>query len=239
MDYKNMKAQSKPNYLFILPNLITATCLIFGFYAIIFAMEHDYKSAAICIILAGIADILDGRIARLTNTQSEFGKKFDSIADMVAFGIAPPLLAYQWSLSGLHWFGSMIAVSYVLAVATRLAKFSIQSTSHDNFSGLPCPPTSCMLAVIIWLATINGINPLNLSAGIACLMILVSIVMISNIQYNSLKTFSGKKHGLIFMMLLMISIAAAYYIGLPQVICAITLMYVLSGPAGAAVKKIK
>ncbi len=235
MNRMNYYSNTPHKTLYILPNLITATCLILGFYAIIFAMDHRYKAAAICIILAGIADILDGRIARFTNTQSEFGKKFDSIADMVAFGMAPPLLIYQWSLSTLDWFGTMVAASYVLSVALRLARFGLQS-NHDNFLGLPCPPTSCMLAAFVWLGASHQLHPLLLSMSMACMMLLLSVFMISHFQYNSLKAIPIRKHVVSFILLIGMTIAAACYIGLPQVLFMITLMYVLSGPLYAGYK---
>lgn len=210
-------------YYYLLPNMITALCLICGVYAIIFTLHQEFSIAAMFIVLAGIADILDGRVARLTHTQSEFGKKFDSLADLVAFGMAPPILAYQYALLNLGWMGSVIAVCYTLAVALRLARFSMQSTS-DHFSGVPCPPTSCMLAVLIWMDVFTS------ALMIASIMLLLSVCMVSKIQYPSLKNFHLKKHMKSFVFLMFMAVIAAVMVGLPEVIFAITLMYMLSGP---------
>jgi CDP-diacylglycerol--serine O-phosphatidyltransferase len=137
--------------IYLLPNLLTTAALFAGFYSIVAAMKGHFESAAIAIFVAMIADGLDGRVARLTHTQSEFGAEYDSLSDMAAFGIAPALVVYSWSLSSLGKLGWLAAFLYAAATALRLARFNTQVSDKEYFQGLPSPSAAGAIASIIWL----------------------------------------------------------------------------------------
>src|SRR3990167_2785723 len=150
----NNSAEKNPQRgIYLLPNLLTTAVLFAGFYSIVAAMKGHFDTAAIAIFVAMIADGLDGRVARLTNTQTPFGAQYDSLSDMVAFGLAPALVVFSWSLFHLGKLGWLIAFLYTAATALRLARFNTQLNDKDKryFRGLPCPSAAGIVASIVWM----------------------------------------------------------------------------------------
>ena len=172
--------------IYLLPNLITTGALFSGFYAIISSMSGVLENAAIAIIIAGFLDALDGRIARLTNTQSEFGVQYDSLSDLVAFGVAPAVLMFSWVLSDLGKFGWLVAFLYMACAALRLARFN---TKPDNtvFFGLASPMAAGVVATSVWVWVDNSASDATLPIAIpmACMTVVAAILMVSNFRYYS------------------------------------------------------
>ena len=148
--------------IYLLPNLLTTGCLFSGFYAVVAAIDKHFDHAGMAVFAAMIFDTLDGRIARLTHTESAFGKEYDSLADMVAFGLAPAIVAYQWGVVrimeyGHHWgrFGWLACFFYAVAAALRLARFNARSASADKryFEGLPSPSAAAIVAAFVWFCS--------------------------------------------------------------------------------------
>src|SRR6218665_3967535 len=147
--------------IYILPNLFTLAALFGGFYAIVMAMDERFDMAAIGVFCATVLDSLDGRVARLTNTQSAFGEQMDSLSDMVSFGAAPALIAYEWSLHGLGRWGWIAAFVYCASTALHLARFNVNTGVVDKryFQGLPSPAAAALVAGFLWLMTELGVRP--------------------------------------------------------------------------------
>jgi CDP-diacylglycerol--serine O-phosphatidyltransferase len=182
--------------IYLLPNLLTTAALFGGFYAILAAFGGRYEAAAIAIFLAMILDGLDGRVARLTQTQSAFGAEYDSLSDMIAFGLAPALVMYVWSLSALGKFGWLAAFVYTAGTALRLARFNTQIGSADKryFQGLPSPSAAAILASAVWLGYDYGVAGEDLSWVTGALTVVVGLLMVSNFRFHSFKEidFRGK-----------------------------------------------
>jgi CDP-diacylglycerol--serine O-phosphatidyltransferase len=202
------------NRIYLLPNLLTTAGLFAAFYAIVAAMNGMFENSAIAIFIAMIADGLDGRVARLIGAQSEFGSQYDSIADMVAYGVAPALLTYSWSLSSLGKLGWLIAFFYTAAVALRLARFNVQSNEIDKryFIGLNSPAGAGVVTSFVWFCDDLAVNGHSLDIFIAIVISLVAMLMVSNFHYYSFKEIDIKKAlppvaGLI-VVILMVSISA-------------------------------
>ena len=219
--------------IYLLPNLFTTAGLFAGFYGIVSAMNSDFESAAIAIFVAMVMDGLDGRIARLTKTQSDFGVQYDSLADMISFGLAPALIVYQWVLSGMGKLGWLAAFVYAASTALRLARFNTQATSEDKqfFQGLPSPAAAGLVAGMIWLGeTQEQIDVANLTIIAFPITVLAGILMVSNIRYYSFKEvhFKGRVPfvGVILLVLLFVFIASKP----PLVLSSIALVYAISGP---------
>src|SRR5580698_8220938 len=149
----NLLGKTQSRGIYLLPNLFTTAALFAGFYAVMAAMKGYFDSAAIAIFVAMILDSLDGRVARMTNTQTAFGAQYDSLSDMVAFGVAPALIVYSWSLFSLGKLGWLIAFLYTAGTALRLARFNTQSHDTDKryFQGLPSPAAAGVIAGLVWL----------------------------------------------------------------------------------------
>jgi CDP-diacylglycerol--serine O-phosphatidyltransferase len=179
--------------IFLLPNLVTTAALFAGFYAIVSAMNGRYESAALAIFAAMIFDGLDGRVARLTNTQSKFGAEYDSLSDMVSFGVAPAMVMFTFALSGLGRLGWAAAFVYVACAALRLARFNTQidTTDKNFFTGLASPAAAAVQAATIWVCEQNGFLgkelPHLVSILLAVQTMLMGFLMISNVRYNSFK----------------------------------------------------
>jgi len=175
--------------IYLLPNLFTTAALFGGFYAIVAAMNGRFEAASIAIFVAMILDGADGRIARMTNTQSAFGAEYDSLSDVISFGLAPALVAYQWSLQDLGKLGWLVAFFYAAATALRLARFNTQLGIADKryFQGLPCPSAAAVVAGLVWFATDNGIPGDAVMPVTVAVMLLTAILMVSNIRFYSFK----------------------------------------------------
>ncbi len=224
--------------IYLLPNLITTGALFSGFYAIIAAMSGSLENAAIAIVIAGFLDALDGRIARMTNTQSEFGVQYDSLSDMVAFGVAPAVLMFSWVLSDLGKIGWMVAFLYMACAALRLARFNTKPDS-SVFFGLASPMAAGVIATTVWVwieylkipAEVHYAVPLAFLTGI------LALLMVSNVRYYSPKQLSMKEGVPFAYMLGIISLFALVFINPPVVLLIIGICYTFSGPIQALVRK--
>ena len=221
----------RPKGIFLLPNLFTTGALFSGFYAVIAGMNGHFSAAAVAIFIAMVFDGLDGRVARMTNTQSKFGAEYDSLSDMVSFGVAPALVSFTWVLQGLGKFGWMAAFIYCACAALRLARFNTQIGSLDKryFMGLPSPAAAATIAGIIWYFSENDINPADYATLIALYVALVGVAMVSNLLY-----FSGKDinlHGKIpFMKMAGVVVVVALVATEPELyLWLLFLVYSLSG----------
>jgi len=218
--------------IYLLPNLFTTAALFSGFYAVLASMNGKFEHAAIAIFIAMILDGLDGRVARMTNTQTAFGAEYDSLSDMVAFGLAPALVSYVWSLNSLGKLGWMAAFVYTAAAALRLARFNTQVGIADKryFQGLPSPAAAAVIAGSVWVAVEYGIagEDVAILAGIVTLS--AGLLMVSNVRYSSFKEINlrGK---IPFVTVVVMALALAVIVVQPAtVLFAIFIIYAISGP---------
>ncbi len=197
-DASDPDAPPRRRGIYLLPNLFTTASLFAGFYAIIAGMRGSYPAAAVAIFIAMVLDGIDGRVARLTGTTSGFGAQYDSLADLVSFGIAPALLVYHFALLGLASYGPvwgrvgwLVAFFYVGATALRLARFNARAGTMGKryFQGLPCPSAAGMIAGMVWLAYDLGFSTGILMLPTALLTIFAALLMMSNLGYYSFKEF--------------------------------------------------
>ena len=218
--------------IYLLPNLFTITALFAGFYAIVAGMRGHFETAAIAIFVAMIMDSLDGRVARMTHTESEFGAQLDSLADMVSFGVAPALVIYSWSLDVIGKVGWLGAFVFTVAVALRLARFNTQLGEGNKryFKGLPCPAGAGVLAGMVWAATDFGISGPTLSWVVMLISVAVGLLMVSNIRYRSFKDLDLK--GTVSFVAILVVVLILVFVALdpPQLLFAIFFLYGLSGP---------
>ena len=230
------KRQNKRG-IYILPSIFTTFALFAGFYSIVASINGDYTLAAISIMVAMLWDALDGRVARLTNTQSAFGAEYDSLSDLVSFGVAPALLVYEWSLSDLGRIGWLAAFIYLVCAALRLARFNTQVGTADKryFQGLPSPAAAGVIASMIWLKFWNfefldiGVVSFSYYIGIA-ITIICGLLMVSNVRYYSFKEFDTKnKASFRFLLLTVLSLILLLY--KPNIVLFTGFfIYLLSGP---------
>ena len=218
--------------IYLLPNLFTTGCLFAGFYAIVAAMGHHFESAAVAVFVAMIMDGLDGRVARLTNTQSQFGAEYDSLADMVSFGLAPSLVMYVWALSGLGKLGWLAAFVYAAGTALRLARFNTQVGRADKryFQGLASPAAAAVVAGMVWVGNDYALEGRNISILALIVTIAMGVFMVSNMRYRSFKDLDLK--GKVPFVAILIVVLAFVLISIdpPQVLFGIFFLYALSGP---------
>lgn len=218
--------------IYLLPNLLTTASLFAAFYSLVASLKAQYDVAAIAIFIGLIADGLDGRIARLTNTQSAFGAEYDSLSDMVTFGVAPALLLYSWSLHQLSKFGWLVSFVFAAAVALRLARFNTQLETADKsyFQGLACPPAAAILASFCWLCHQNEWEGMIVSLVAAALAISGSLLMVSNIRYHSFKEIDFKEKVPFLYVLAIVILFAAIAANPSVVLFGGFSLYALSGP---------
>ncbi|MEE8057310.1 MAG: CDP-diacylglycerol--serine O-phosphatidyltransferase [Pseudomonadales bacterium] len=231
--------------IYLLPNLFTTAALFSGFYAVVSGMHGKFETAAIAIFVAMILDGLDGRVARLTNTQSKFGAEYDSLADMVSFGVAPALVMFSWALSDLGKFGWTCAFIYVACAALRLARFNTQINTADKnyFSGLSSPAAAAVVAGIIWVChdegwVGNGL-PTELAVVAGCLTGLVGFLMVLNVPYHSFKGLDFRGRVPFVVMILVVMGFGVVMLDPPRVLLVIALIYAVSGPVTVALKKMR
>ncbi|WP_078084479.1 CDP-diacylglycerol--serine O-phosphatidyltransferase [Microbulbifer mangrovi] len=223
------KVRAKGVYL--LPNLITTGALFSGFYAIIAGMGGNFEAAAIAIFAAMILDGLDGRVARLTDTQSAFGVQYDSLSDMVSFGLAPALVVFSWGLGPLGKLGWAAAFLYAACAALRLARFNTQVDTVDKgvFIGLASPTAAAIVASMVWAG-----HDADVGGGLAVVAALVTaaagLLMVSNFHYSSFKKLDFKGRVPFVMMLAIILVFSLVTIDPPRVLLVIAVIYTFSGP---------
>lgn len=217
--------------IYILPNLFTTAALFCGFYAIVQAMNGVYESAAVAIFIAMVLDGLDGRVARLTRTQSAFGAEYDSLSDMVSFGAAPSLVIYEWSLRGMGKLGWIAAFIYCAGAALRLARFNttLEVVDKRYFQGLPSPAAAALVAGFVWVALDNGIDGDDVR-WIACLMtIFAGLTMVSNVRYSSFKDINLRKSVPFIAVAAIVLVFGLVSTNPPVMLFGLFVVYALSG----------
>ncbi|MDJ0805828.1 MAG: CDP-diacylglycerol--serine O-phosphatidyltransferase [Gammaproteobacteria bacterium] len=238
MEPEQDKAKKQRRGIYLLPNLLTTATLFFGFYAILAAMNGKFEAAAMAIFAAMLMDGLDGRVARLTNTQSEFGAEYDSLADMIAFGLSPALVVYSWALTDLGKLGWLAAFIYTAATALRLARFNTQIGVADKryFQGLPSPSAAAIMAGGVWLGVDYEISGGSVGWIAALLTTVVGLLMVSNFRFHSFKEidFHGKVP-FIAMVIMMLGFAVVLTHP-PTILFLLFLAYAFSGPILTLVK---
>jgi CDP-diacylglycerol--serine O-phosphatidyltransferase len=226
--------------IYILPNLLTTGALFAGFSAIVQSTKGNFELAAILIFVAMVLDGLDGRVARMTNTTSEFGIQYDSLSDMVSFGLAPALVLYEWSLHSMGKIGWLVAFIYAVATALRLARFNTHAADEKSFfQGLPSPSAAGILAAFVWVVTDYGMQGTDFRTVALFLTLIVGILMVSNVPFHSFKDFDLRNH-VPFVVLLGIVIALVVIVyDPPRVLLTGFTIYLLSGPVSALMHRKK
>jgi CDP-diacylglycerol--serine O-phosphatidyltransferase len=219
--------------IYLLPNLLTTGAMFAGFYAVIAGMSNDFSAACVAIIVAMFLDGLDGRVARLTNTQSAFGAEYDSLSDMLAFGVAPALICFSWALSELGKLGWTAAFIYVACAALRLARFNVQLGSTDKrfFVGLASPSAAGLVVFMVYVFTEYSIEVTSAVAVFAALLtVLAGILMVINVRYYSFKDLDFRHRvpfpAILAIVLILVIIAQHP----PTVLFTIAILYAASGP---------
>ncbi|MCB1857278.1 MAG: CDP-diacylglycerol--serine O-phosphatidyltransferase [Gammaproteobacteria bacterium] len=218
--------------IYLLPNLFTTAALFSGFYAVLAAMNGKFEQASVAIFVGMVLDGLDGRVARLTNTQTPFGAEYDSLSDMVAFGLAPSLVVYVWSLSELGKLGWLAAFIYTVGAALRLARFNTQVATSDKryFQGLPSPAAAAVVAGGVWMGVDYGIPGEEVSYLAVLLTGGTGLLMVSNLRYHSFKEVDlrGKVP---FVSIVVIAVGfSVLQVHPPLLLFLMFLMYACSGP---------
>lgn len=227
--------------IYILPNLFTLAALFGGFYAIVMAMNGRFDLASAGVFCAMVLDSLDGRVARMTNTQSAFGEQMDSLSDMVSFGAAPSLIAYEWSLKGLGRWGWIAAFVYCACAALRLARFNVNTAVVDKryFQGLPSPAAAALVTGFIWIMTEAEVARAGMAWPMFALALYAGLTMVTNVPFYSFKDVQMKKT-VPFAVIVLIALGIAIInIHPPTVLFGLFVVYGLSGYAIYAWRKAK
>lgn len=236
LDFKHSKSEvARPRMrdkgIYILPNLFTIGALFAGFYAIVQAMNGRWEHAAIAILIAMVLDGLDGRVARMTGTQSAFGAELDSLSDMVSFGVAPALVMYVFALKGLGKFGWIAAFVYCAAAALRLARFNtmLDTTDKRFFQGLPSPAAAALVASFVWVAIEYGVNGQDIAYLSAAVTLFAGISMVTSLKFYSGKEINLRRSVPFFVVLLIVLFFILVSTSPPEVLLGIFVLYGLSG----------
>lgn len=218
--------------VYLIPNLLTTSALFAGFYAIISSVNGEFSKACIAIFVAQLLDGADGRVARMTHTQSEFGAQYDSMSDIIAFGLAPAILAFQWSLTGLDKAGWVAAFIFVAGAALRLARFNVQIGKVDKkyFVGLASPAGAAVIWATIWSFEDFGISGESVSWLMLILTPLVGIMMVSPVRYFSFKDISAQRRVPFFALLAIVLVLSLIALDPSRVLLGFALTYALHGP---------
>jgi len=226
--------------IYLLPNLLTTGGLFAGFYAILAAASGDFANACIAVFVAALFDGLDGRVARMTGTTSEFGVQYDSLADLVSFGMAPSLVMYHWALVGFRADGPLLAkvgwaaaFLYAACAALRLARFNTQVAAVDKrwFIGLASPAAAGLVVSFVWAMNTFGYSGQGLRWLALAVTVVAGLLMVSRIRYFSFKGFPRGERVPFFVLLLIVLAIAALFIAQAKGLLAIATVYALSGPA--------
>ncbi len=225
--------------IYLLPNMFTTAALFSGFYAIVASINGHFEAAAIAVFIAMILDGVDGRVARLTNTQSAFGAEYDSLSDLVCFGLAPALLMYEWSLASLvnisnllGKLGWLAAFIYTAATALRLARFNTQvgKANKTYFQGLASPAAAALLAGFVWMSVDNQLNGSTLVLPALFITVITGFLMVSKFRYRSFKDLDLKGRIPFVTALIVVMIFVLVSVNPPQVLFLGFLGYAISGP---------
>ena len=230
--------------IYLLPNLLTTASLFSGFFSIVSAINGNFIASGMALFAAQMLDGLDGRVARLTNSQSLFGAQYDSLCDVISFGLAPAIIVFLWGLDSIGQTGWVFSFFYVAAAALRLARFNTFIGSEDTyFKGLPSPVASAMVVYFVWSMSSLGIQGEEvgriLAIFTAVLTGLVSLLMVVNIPYYSFKEIELKKRVPFFSILFVVFIFALISIDPPIILACCAFAYILSGPTVWAYKRFK
>lgn len=244
---KNQEAEStgksrfRRNGIYLFPNLLTTSALFAGFYAIIAAMSGRFEVASVVILIAVVFDGLDGRVARLTNTESNFGAHYDSLSDMVSFGVAPAIILFEWSLSSFGKVGWLTVFIYTASVALRLARFNSSEENMDSrfFSGLPSPAGAATLAAYVWFCESFGFSgTVSLMTGLFGVGFIAAL-MVSELRFFSFKNFDLQGKVSFVAILSIVLVFALISIEPPLVLLVASSLYALSGPVDGLFHLIK
>ena len=219
--------------IYLLPNLITTGALFAGFYAVVAAMNGNFVSASLAIYAAVLLDTADGRVARMTHTQSAFGAEYDSLSDMVAFGVAPSLVAFTWALSQLGQLGWVVTFLYMACTALRLARYNTQG-DISSFTGLASPAAACLVVTTIWVLE-DSRQPGELVGGlqvglVAVVTTLAAMLMVSNFRYFSPKLMTLRGRVPFVVLVAVVLVFAIVLVDPPRVLLSLVVAYSLSGP---------
>ena len=230
--------QKKRRSIYLLPNLFTTAALFAGFYAVIAAINNHFDDAAVAVLVAMVLDGLDGRIARMTNTSSEFGAEYDSMSDMVSFGVAPSLVMYEWSLhniarQGFGQVGWVVAFLFAACAALRLARFNVQIGSVDKkfFIGLASPAAAALMVCTVWVFHDSGFTGSQVSSLALVVTVSSALLMVSNFRYYSFKEIGATRRVPFFVLLGLVFIFVFTSLDPPKVLFAGFVIYAMSGPA--------
>lgn len=227
------KPRLRSKGIYLLPNAFTTAALFCGFFAIVNAMNHQFEIAAIAIFASLVLDGMDGRVARMTNTQSAFGEQYDSLADMVSFGVAPALVTYEWALKDLGKWGWLAAFTYCAGAALRLARFNVNTGVVDKkfFQGLPSPAAGALMAGFIWLADDNKIPVRDTAIPwvIFCIAVYAGLTMVSNARFYSGKALDVRYRVPFGVMVLMILTFVLISSNPPLTLFGLFVVYSVSG----------
>lgn len=217
--------------IYLLPNIVTTGALFAGFFAIIAGMNGDYVQASFSIFVAAALDTADGRVARLTNTESDFGKEYDSLSDLVAFGVAPSLLSFSWGLSTLGKWGWAVAFIYIACAALRLARFNTKDES-TSFVGLASPAAACLIGCTIWVWAefVGGVVSIAAASFLAATLMIVGLLMVSNFLYYSPKQLKFKDRVPFIALVIVIFTFSIILLEPSLVLLFIGITYAVSGP---------
>lgn len=216
--------------IYVLPNLFTTAGLFAGFYAIMQARLGNFEAACLAIYAAMIMDIVDGRLARLTNTMSDFGSEYDSLSDMVSFGVAPAMLMYDLVLYELGRAGSLVAFIYIACAALRLARFNVAKVSDKRyFIGIPSPGAAALMASVVWVCIDYKVDISALNYILAGAMFLVALSMVSNIRYRSFKDVDFRDQMPFIGLIVLVIVIAIIYLDPPLAFLSIGVLYFSSG----------
>jgi CDP-diacylglycerol--serine O-phosphatidyltransferase len=227
----NRPEANRARGIYLLPNLFTLSALFAGFYAVVSSMKGIFEHATIAIFVAMLMDSLDGRVARLTNTQTPFGAELDSLSDMISFGIAPAIVIYSFALNYIGKIGWLAAFIYTAAVALRLARFNTRNV-HDKryFQGLPSPAGAGMIASLVWVCVEYGIPGFAIRLFSVLLTPIIGLLMVSNLRYRSFKDLDLKDNVSFMVILVIVFIFVLISLDPPDVLFAVLFLYGLSGP---------
>lgn len=230
-DTNTMPPKKPRRGIYLLPNAFTTAALFCGFYAIVMAMNQKFEQSGLAIFVAMVLDSLDGRVARMTNTQSEFGAQYDSLSDMVSFGVAPALIAYEWALKGMGKLGWLAAFVYCAGAALRLARFNANITVVDKryFQGLPSPAAAALVAGFILLMDDLKIPGIDVRWFAWSVTLFAGLTMVTNVPFYSFKDINLKRSVPFVAPFLVVLGYVAVVSDPPKVLFALFVIYAMSG----------
>lgn len=228
----DMESRSKSRAVYLLPNLFTSAALFCGFYAVVAGMHGKFEAAATAIFIAMLLDGLDGRVARLIDGESEFGAQYDSMSDLVAFGVAPALVSLSWALGELGKVGWMAAFIFLAGAALRLARFNAMIGTVDKkfFVGLASPPAAALVASLVWFCAQEGVDSKTIAWFGAFVVTGAGLLMVSNIKYYSFKNFDIKGRVPFVVLLAIVVVFSIVFIDPARILFIMAFVYALSGP---------